>query len=170
MARAHGPFCGTTRRLLLCVACAAGCATGHAAGVAETTTATLAGERDRPLVSAEDQDAEAQRLLDRAASLTARVSRMLDEARARRDIVQVTCLDEDLTQARTHHQTLAAHAGALRAAIARGDDAQRQHEIAVITGERRHLDFVDRRATECLGQSALFAGLGFVTGPRDAPR
>lgn len=119
------------------------------------------GELDvqrRANLTPEQQLEEANRVKQRGADLSRRVSVMLDEARQERDIIRVTCVNDKLTQVNANLRTVELRVTNLEDAIAAQDASRRNHEFTVIAVLGQKFVVLDREAAQCIGQDIFETG------------
>lgn len=119
--------------------------------------------RRRADLTPAEQVAEAQRIRERADSLSRRVAAMLDESRREADVIRMNCLNDKLTQINAHRGTLGNRVEALQESVQLGDEGRRNHEFTVVTVLSQNLNELERAANECIGQDLYETGATRVT-------
>ena len=133
---------------------------------AEGTDVDAAGEvgvERRASLTPAEQLAEAQEIQESGATLSRRVSAMLDEARQDRDIIRVTCLNDKLTQINANLRTLSSRIENLEASVEASDTDRGGHEYTVITVLNQKLQVLDQEASQCIGEDLFETGATTVT-------
>jgi len=101
---------------------------------------------------------EADRIVAAGNQLSRRVSASLDSARREQDIIQVTCVNDKLTQVNANLRTAEQRAGNLRAAADSGDQSRANHEYVVLVVLGQKFDVLDRESSQCVGQDIFETG------------
>jgi hypothetical protein len=123
--------------------------------VAQDPGAAAAPERQ---LSGPEQQAEAERVLDSAMTLSKRIQSMLDMARRDRDIIRITCLNDKLTQVNANIGTLEERVANLRDASQSNDTDRRNHEFTVVSVISQKMSLLEQEANQCVGQDIFETG------------
>ncbi|MEZ4224096.1 MAG: hypothetical protein R3B13_24320 [Polyangiaceae bacterium] len=91
------------------------------------------------------------------------IRRMLSEAREKRDVVKVLCLDDKLNQADVATRSARDRQPNLDAAAKSGDKDQGKHEFTVIQTLRERVKSLVAEANQCIGEETGFVGDTEVT-------
>ena len=116
-----------------------------------------AGKSGKPIVplSAADQQAAAEQIVQRASRLSERLTLLLDEARREADMIRVTCLNDKLTQVNANLRTAQSRYGTLQKTV---DQEQRTHEFTVISVLGQKFQVLEQQANACVGQDLYETG------------
>ena len=114
--------------------------------------------RRRADLSPQDQLAEAQRIAQRAQTISRRIQSMLDQARRDKDIVRVTCLDDKLSQVNARVGMLSSRIERLESYVTSGNVEAANHEFTVVTVIDQKLRSLEQEANQCIGQDAFETG------------
>jgi hypothetical protein len=95
------------------------------------------------------------------------VRRMLETARAARDVVKTLCLNDKLNQLDVAIRSARERKQALDAAASRNDSDLANHEFTIISVLRQRGDQLTAEANQCIGQEAGFVGESAVTAQID---
>ncbi|MFZ5894168.1 MAG: hypothetical protein ACOY0T_24115 [Myxococcota bacterium] len=98
--------------------------------------------------------------MDRAAGV---VRRQLAEARERRDVVRVLCLNDKLNQIDLATRTATDRSDALNAAAGQNDLDRTKHEFTVVQVLRDRVRSLVSEANQCIGEETGFVGESRVT-------
>lgn len=98
--------------------------------------------------------------MDRGAAV---VRRQLAEARERRDVVRVLCLNDKLNQIDLAIRTASDRADSLNAASAANDKDRTKHEFTVVQVLRDRVKTLVSEANQCIGEETGFVGESKVT-------
>ena len=107
--------------------------------------------RQRAQLSAEQQLAEADRIVATGRQSQRVVMRLLDEARRERDVIKITCLNDKLTQINVNLRTAEDRQDALRQAAQSGDTEARNHQFTILDVLKQKLDTLLLEARQCTG-------------------
>ncbi len=98
--------------------------------------------------------------MDRGATI---VRRQLADARERRDVVRVLCLNDKLNQIDLAIRTASDRMDALNAAAGQNDGDRTKHEFTVVQVLRERVKTLVSEANQCIGEEAGFVGESKVT-------
>ena len=77
--------------------------------------------------------------------------------------MKTTCLSDKLAQIEVATRSAKERQGALKSAIARGDNDLRNHEFAVMNVLRQRAEQLDAEANQCIGEELGFPGETKIT-------
>lgn len=86
------------------------------------------------------------------------VSRMLREARAKKDVVKALCLDDKLSQIDVAKRSAADRVQSLEGAASAGNTERAQHDFAVIGALEERANALASEANQCIGEEKGFLG------------
>jgi hypothetical protein len=86
------------------------------------------------------------------------VSKMLEDARAARDVVKTLCLNDKLSQMDVAIRSAKDRKAALVVAAGRSDQELSNHEFTILTVLRQRHDQLTAEANQCIGQESAFLG------------
>jgi len=95
------------------------------------------------------------------------VRRMLETARAQRDVVKTLCLNDKLNQIDVAIRSARERRQSLEAAANRNDTDLANHEFTILSVLRQRTDQLTAEANQCIGQEAGFVGESAVTSSID---
>ncbi len=95
------------------------------------------------------------------------VRKMLEAARAARDVVKTLCLNDKLNQLDVAIRSARERRGSLEAAATRNDTDLANHEYTILNVLRQRADQLSAEANQCIGQEAGFVGESAVTSTID---
>lgn len=125
-------------------------------------TPELTGGRDVSLTP-QQMVAEAKSALPEMDRGAAAVRAQLAEARQRRDVVRVLCLNDKLNQIDLATRTAADRVDALNAAAQQNDADRTRHEYTVTKVLRDRVKTLVNEANQCIGEETGFVGESKVT-------
>lgn len=149
--------------LLISVPALLGVITYSQAQDEEEEEGTPQGEVDvqkQAALTPEEQLAEAETMLARAAKTTDRIRSLLNEARTQNDIIRITCLNDKYTQANAHSRNLTQRHEQLRDSAGAGNDSERNHHFTVMSVLDQTIILLGQEAGQCVGESMFEAGGG----------
>jgi hypothetical protein len=142
-------------------------------GMADAQTATTAaggqaaetsvGMQRQVTLTPQEQLAQADGFVARMASTGATVRRMLEQARAQRDVVKTLCLNDKLNQIDVASRSSQDRRAALEQASIHKDSDLASHEFTILTVLRQRVEQLAAEANQCIGQEAGFIGETKVT-------
>jgi hypothetical protein len=91
------------------------------------------------------------------------VSKMLEQARATRDVVKTLCLNDKLSQIDVAIRSAKDRRGALQMAVQRNDQELSNHEFTILTVLRQRGEQLSAEANQCIGEEAAFIGATSVS-------
>jgi hypothetical protein len=133
---------------------------------AAPTDASAGLSRQVNLTPAE-QLAQSESFLTRMETSRTTVRRMLETARAQRDVVKTLCLNDKLNQIDVAIRSARERRQALEAAATRKDADLANHEFTILSVLRQRGDQLMAEANQCIGQEAGFVGDSAVTSTID---
>jgi hypothetical protein len=95
------------------------------------------------------------------------VRRMLEGARAQRDVVKTLCLNDKLNQIDVAVRSARERREQLQAAVQRNDTDLANHEFNILSVLRQRTDQLTAEANQCIGQDTGFVGDNVVTATID---
>lgn len=101
--------------------------------------------------------ATAANLVTQIGQETLSLRRRLDEARKRRDVVRLLCLDDKAKQADLVTSSARDRESSLANAVQRDDTERARHDFTVIAALRQRMRTVSMEASQCVGEE-----LGFI--------
>jgi hypothetical protein len=91
------------------------------------------------------------------------VSKMLEQARAARDVVKTLCLNDKLSQIDVAIRSAKDRRAALQVAAGRNDQELSNHEFTILTVLRQRGEQLSAEANQCIGEEAAFIGATAVS-------
>lgn len=113
--------------------------------------------------SAEGKLELGRRVVKQGRQLSRSVSNLLNEARQDKDVIQMTCLDDKLTQTNVSTRNAEQRLGALQQAIQTKDADRQEHEATVLSVLGRRLTVLEKESGQCVGQDLYETGETKVT-------
>ncbi|HET9958371.1 MAG TPA: hypothetical protein VFQ61_27940 [Polyangiaceae bacterium] len=144
------------------VAAAQTAATNSDTPPANTPAVELGGGRDVSL-SPQQMVGQARGFLPEMDRSAAVVRRQLGDAREKRDVVRVLCLNDKLNQIDLATRTASDRMDALNAAANQGDSDRTKHEFTVVQVLRERVKTLVSEANQCIGEETGFVGESKVT-------
>jgi len=120
------------------------------------------GLQQRVSLSPAEQASEAQEIIARMDSSRGTVRRMLEEARAQRDVVKTLCLDDKLNQIDVALRNARDRKSAIDGAAQRNDADLASHEFTVLGVLRQRSEQLVAEANLCIGKEAEILGQAAV--------
>jgi len=124
---------------------------------ASPTDAQVGFQRKTTLTPKEQLD-ESAKHLQRMDGAAGGVRKMLEEARAQRDVVKTLCLNDKLSQVDVAIRSAKDRRTQLQAAVARGDAELSNHEFTILTVLRQRSEQLVAEANQCIGEESAFVG------------
>ncbi len=135
----------------------------------ESTLADLTAEQAMPVPpTPEGKLALGKQVAKQGKQLSHNVSNLLDQSRQAKDVIQMTCLEDKLTQANVNSNNAEQHLGALRQAIQTKDSDRQVHEATVLGVLGRKFNVLQQEAGQCVGQDLYETGKTKVVMTVDA--
>ena len=128
-----------------------------AAAGAPGTDAQVGFQRKTTLSPKEQLD-ESAKHLTRMDGAAGGVRKMLEEARAQRDVVKTLCLNDKLSQVDVAIRSAKDRRTQLQAAVARNDVELSNHEFTILTVLRQRSEQLVAEANQCIGEESAFVG------------
>lgn len=125
------------------------------------------GLQQKVSLSPAEQASEAREILTRMDSARIAVRRMLEEARAQRDVVKTLCLDDKLNQLDVALRNARDRKLALDGAVQRNDADLTSHELTVLGVLRQRGEQLVAEANLCIGKEAEILGEAAVIATID---
>jgi len=158
---------GTTAKprglLILLVLLGAGVAAAQTPPPASTQPPVELGARREVNLTPAEMSAAAKAYLPEMDRGAAVVRRQLADARERRDVVRVLCLNDKLNQIDLATRTASDRTEALNAAAGQNDLDQSKHEFTVVGVLRDRVKSLVSEANQCIGEETGFVGDSRVT-------
>ncbi len=107
-------------------------------------------------LSPQDELAQAENIIKRMDVARAGVHKMLEKARADRDVVKTLCLNDKLSQLDVGTRSARERKDALQAAVQRNDAELAGHEFTILTVLKQRTDQLTAEANQCIGQDISF--------------
>ncbi len=146
---------------------------GHGVASAQAQTQTppppdaTAGLSRQVNLTPAEQLAQSDGMLSRMESSRSTVRRMLEQARAARDVVKTLCLNDKLNQIDVAIRSARERRQGLELAANRKDADLSSHEFTILSVLRQRSDQLSAEANQCIGQEAGFVGDSAVTSTID---
>jgi hypothetical protein len=139
--------------------------TGGQAGQngAAPAAAVGGGQVARKRLSPEEQTAEADRHITRMEQTSRGVSKQVEGARQKADVVKTLCLNDKLSQVNVAVRSAKDWRQQLGAAIQRKDTEAADHKFTLVTVLRQRTDQLGAEANQCIGSEAVVLGDAKVT-------
>jgi hypothetical protein len=118
-------------------------------------------------LSPAEQASEAQEAIARMDASRSTVRRMLEEARAQRDVVKTLCLDDKLNQIDVALRNARDRKTAIDSAVQRNDADLASHEFTVLGVLRQRSEQLVAEANLCIGKEAEILGEAAVISTID---
>lgn len=125
--------------------------------------ASPAPTRTRTALAPWEQHARSGQMVAEMAAAGARVGRMLEQARAQRDVVKTLCMNDKLSQIDVALKSAIERKAAIGSAAARGEVDESAHEFAVMTALKQRVDQLSAEANQCVGEEMAYAAETVVT-------
>ena len=156
-AKAKWVFAGCLAMLALGGAAAA--QTAHAPAAADAQV----GFKRPAQLSVQEELVAADNVISVMSQGSKTVSKMLEDARAARDVVKTLCLNDKLSQMDVAIRSAKDRKAALTIAANRNDQELSNHEFTILTVLRQRHDQLTAEANQCIGQESAFLGASAVT-------
>jgi len=128
-----------------------------------SVTDTQVGMQRQVQLSSQDQLTQADAFVARMSVAGGSVRRMLEQARAQRDVVKTLCLNDKLNQIDVATRSAQDRRAALEQASIRKDADLANHEFTILTVLRQRVEQLGAEANQCIGEEAAFIGETKVT-------
>jgi hypothetical protein len=129
---------------------------------ARTTDMAVEAQRQTRL-SPQEQVQQGSASLTKISMTGTNVRRMLEQARAQRDVVKTLCLNDKLNQIDVAARSARERQNALEAAAGRNDAAMASHEFTIVTVLRQRVEQIGFEANQCVGAETGFVGATTVS-------
>jgi hypothetical protein len=142
-------------------------------GVADAQTATgrrtdMAADAQRQAqLSPQQQVEQGKVVVAKIAVAAATTRRMLEQARAQRDVVKTLCLNDKLNQLDVASRSASERQAALEAAAGKNDGALANHEFIILTVLKQRAEQISSESNQCVGQETEFWGKTEVSTTTD---
>lgn len=137
---------------------AAGIASAQAQGAPPAPPDTNAGLQRQVTLTPAQQLQETDTYLARMESARSVVRRLLEEARAQRDVVKTLCLNDKLNQIDVTLRSARERRQALDLAVKRDDADLSSHEFTILGVLRQRVEQLTAEANQCIGKDADILG------------
>jgi len=128
----------------------------------EPVDATVGMQRQVQL-SPQEQLAQSDAFIARMGVTGGSVRRMLEQARAQRDVVKTLCLNDKLNQIDVAVRSAQERRTALEQSVGRKDVDLSNHEFQILTVLRQRVEQLGAEANQCIGEELGFVGETRVT-------
>ncbi|MCK6589708.1 MAG: hypothetical protein L6Q76_19225, partial [Polyangiaceae bacterium] len=118
-------------------------------------------------ISPQEQLAQTDMFLGRMETARTTIRRMLETARAQRDVVKTLCLNDKLNQMDVALRSARERRQALELAASRNDVDLASHEFTILNVLGQRTDQLTAEANLCIGKEAEYIGDSAVTGSVD---
>jgi hypothetical protein len=138
-------------------------------GVADAQTAQprrtdMAADAQRQAqLTPQEQVAQGNATVAKITIAAATVRRMLEQARAQRDVVKTLCLNDKLNQIDVANRSARERQAALETAVAGKDADLANHEFTILMVLRQRVEQIGFEANQCIGAETGFVGATSVT-------
>lgn len=143
---------------------------GVGAAIAQERSGQAAEAPAREVAGGEDVNLTPQQMLERATAAVpemekqrAVVSEQLADARKKKDVVKVLCLDDKVKQMKLATDTAKDRVVALSSAVSQNDPDRSKHEFTVIQVLRERVQTLVSEAQQCIGEETGFIGNDDIT-------
>jgi hypothetical protein len=130
---------------------------------ANPTPDTSIGMQRQVNLSPQEQLAQADAFIARMGVTGANVRRMLEQARAQRDVVKTLCLNDKLNQIDVAVRSAQDRRASLEQASLRKDVDLSSHEFTILTVLRQRVEQLHAEANQCIGEEAVLFGETKIT-------
>ncbi|MDI1449612.1 hypothetical protein [Polyangium sp. 6x1] len=137
---------------------AAGIASAQAQGAPPPPPDTNAGLQRQVTLTPAQQLQETDTYLARMESARSVVRRLLEEARAQRDVVKTLCLNDKLNQIDVTLRSARERRQSLDLAVKRDDADLSSHEFTILGVLRQRVEQLTAEANQCIGKDADILG------------
>ena len=137
--------------------------TDTAAGAGATTGSGQVGFTKTQQLSPQQQLVESDSQISRMEQAAGNVRRMLEAARAARDVVKTLCLNDKLSQIDVAVRSAKDRRSSLQLAVSRNDAELGNHEFTILTVLRQRTEQLSAEANQCIGEEATLIGESKVT-------
>lgn len=114
-------------------------------------------------LSPQQQLVESDSQISRMEQAAGNVRRMLEQARAARDVVKTLCLNDKLSQIDVAVRSAKDRRSSLQLAVNRNDTELGNHEFTILTVLRQRTEQLSAEANQCIGEEATLIGESKVT-------
>ena len=128
-----------------------------------TTGSGQVGFTKTQQLSPQQQLVESDSQISRMEQASGNVRRMLEAARAARDVVKTLCLNDKLSQIDVAVRSAKDRRSSLQLAVSRNDAELGNHEFTILTVLRQRTEQLSAEANQCIGEEATLIGESKVT-------
>src|SRR5918911_795429 len=140
-----------------------GVADAQTTKVGPSSGETSVGMQRQVNLSPQEQLAQADAFVARMGVTGSGVRRMLEQARAPRDVVKTLCLNDKLNQIDVAIRSAQDRRAALEQASLRKDADLANHEFTILTVLRQRVEQLHAEANQCIGEEAVLFGETKIT-------
>jgi hypothetical protein len=116
------------------------------------------GFQRKTVLSPQEQLVESSKHLARMELAAGGVRKMLESARAQRDVVKTLCLNDKLSQVDVAIRSGRDRRTQLAAAVTRADTEAASHQFTILTVLRQRTEQLVAEANQCIGEESAFVG------------
>jgi len=109
-------------------------------------------------LSPQEMIAQAKEFLGKMQQVLQRVVQLQEVARKQKDIIKLNCVNDKLVQIKGNMNVAESATTNLHEAVARGDDAQRQHEFTRVSLTHQKVQVLGTEAENCIGEDLTYVG------------
>jgi hypothetical protein len=124
---------------------------------------TSMGLQREASLSPQEEVKQADSFVGRIAVTGSSVRRMLEQARAQRDVVKTLCLNDKVNQIDVAQRSAEDRRTALGAAASRNDPDLANHEFTILTVLRQRVEQLGAESNQCVGEELTLIGESKVT-------
>jgi hypothetical protein len=132
-------------------------------GVTPSPPETSIGLQREVKLTPDDELKHADTYVARIAVIGSSVRRMLEQARAQRDVVKTLCLNDKLNQIDVAQRSADDRRSALQQAAQRSDSDLANHEFTILTVLRQRVEQLGAESNQCVGEELTLIGESKVT-------
>jgi hypothetical protein len=119
---------------------------------------TSVGLQRQVNLTPQEQLAQADTFISRMGVTGSNIRRMLEQARAQRDVVKTLCLNDKLNQVDVATRSAQDRRAQLEQAALRKDTDLANHEFTILTVLRQRVEQLGAEANQCIGEEAVMFG------------
>jgi len=143
---------------VLAVLAIGGTALAQSSTVAPPPPSAQVGFERRVQLTPQEEATQSDAVLARMDQASGSIRRQLDKARQARDVVKSLCLSDKLSQVDVASRSSRDRAGALQAAVQRGDAELANHEFTILSVLKQRVEQLVGEANQCIGEEVAFIG------------
>jgi hypothetical protein len=111
-----------------------------------------------PSMGPQEMAQQAGDYMTKMRGIEGRVTKLQDQARAKKDVIKLNCVSDKLVQLKGHLAVADQTNTNFNAAISRGDNGGRQHEFTRLTIIFQKVTVLHTEAENCIGEDASYVG------------